>query len=399
MFFRNGFSLNLAGVMKQLTKLFALALSALFLQSCTGPILNRGDVLTKKDAKIVRVKFSSLPSTEKEDWERTLQAFSLSCKRIAGRAGWKDVCEKAANSSADAKEFFRDNFDVWRVYSVSGQDKVQDKGLMTGYYEPVIQGSREKTNRFRIPLHAVPDDLLTVDLGSVYPSLKKMNLKGKISGSRVIPYDARGAIMKRQDLDASALCWVEDPVEAFFLQIQGSGRILLEDGTFLRLGYADSNGHPYRAIAGWLVKNARMKPSEMSMQRIKQWARENPKRVHELLSYNQSYVFFVERIAASDDEGPIGSLGVALTPQASVAVDRSYWPLGIPFVTQVKQERPSLSFARPVVAQDTGSAIKGPIRFDYFWGHGEEAGRQAGGQKSAVAAWVLSPKGVSPWDL
>jgi len=191
----------------------------------------------------------------------------------------------------------------------------------------------------------------------------------------------------------------EDPVEAFFLQVQGSGRVQLQDGSFVRLGYAANNGHPYRALSRWLVEYAKIKPSQMSMQRIQRWAKDHPGRVNELLSYNRNYVFFMERFGFSDDEGPIGSQGVCLTPGASVAVDRSYWSMGLPFVVDVTQENPDLSFCKPVLAQDTGGAIRGVLRFDHFWGYGPEAGESAGKQKSEVRAWVLSPKGYTPWDL
>ena len=164
----------------------------------------------------------------------------------------------------------------------------------------------------------------------------------------------------------------------------------------MRLAYADNNGRPYRAIAHWLTQNTSLKPAQMSMDRIRAWARENPTRVRELLDYNERYIFFQERKDLAPEEGPIGSLGVPVTPRVSVAVDSSIWPLGLPFIVQVHQASPALSFVRPVLAQDTGSAIRGPLRFDYFWGSGHKAGQAAGSQKSAVKAWALFPKGSNP---
>ena len=192
------------------------------------------------------------------------------------------------------------------------------------------------------------------------------------------------------------LCWADDPVEAFFLQIQGSGRVLLDNGSLIRIGYADQNGHPYKSLGAWLIENAGLTREEMSMQRIKQWVRDNPQRRQELLNANPNFVFFAERVGYSDDQGPVGAQGVPLTPMASVAVDRRYWKLGVPFVTAASQSLPAMEFARPVIAQDTGGAIKGVLRFDYFWGLGNEAGNRAGGQKSDVSAWVMVPKGQSP---
>ncbi len=197
-------------------------------------------------------------------------------------------------------------------------------------------------------------------------------------------------------MDRYVICWVDDPIEAFFLQIQGSGRIALDDGSVMRVGFADQNGHPYRAVAGWLVKNAGLSTSEMSMQRIKRWAKENPNRTQELLNANPNFVFFSERRGSSPEEGPLGAQEVPLTAEASVAVDRRYWPLGLPFVLDIEQASPRMKMARAVVAQDTGSAIRGVLRFDYFWGYGEQAGSRAGAQKSDVRAWILMPRGEDP---
>ena len=270
---------------------------------------------------------------------------------------------------------------------------------MTGYYEPMLRGSKTRHGDYQYPLYGVPDDLITVDLAGLHPQLKGLRLRGKLVGNRVVPYDTRGEIESRSDLRGKVLCWVDDPVDAFFLQIQGSGRVLLEDGTFMRLGYADQNGHPYKAVGGWLVENAGLKREEMSMQRIRQWVRENPKRTRELLDTNPNFVFFTERTGFADDEGPIGAQGVPVTGGATVAVDRRYWQLGVPFLTKADQERPAMHFVRPVIAQDTGGAIRGVIRFDYFWGYGDIAGLQAGRQKSEVKAWVLVPRGKTPADV
>ena len=164
----------------------------------------------------------------------------------------------------------------------------------------------------------------------------------------------------------------------------------------IRVGYDDQNGHPYKAVGSWLVEKGYLKRHELSMQNIRAWAFQNPDKVDTLLNQNPSFVFFKPREADNADEGPIGAQGLPLTPKASVAVDRKYIPLGTPLLVSVSQSSPALEFVRPVVAQDTGGAIKGPIRFDYFWGFGDEAGSQAGRQKSSVSAWLLLPKGVRP---
>lgn len=346
-----------------------------------------------------REAFSLLPTSQDSDWDVALRAFKLSCTKMGDAAPWREVCLKAQMPQVSARAFFEENFDPWKVKTVASNGKESETGLMTGYYEPVLEGSRHKTERFSVPLYSPPDDLLTVSLASTYPALKGMPLKGKLKGKRIVPYDTREAIMGRRDLERYAICWVENPVEAFFLEVQGSGRIHLQDGAEIRLGFADSNGHPYRAIAKWLVERGEIKPAEASMQRILEWAKKNPERTKEMLSYNKRYIFFKERSAAGSETGPVGSLGVPLTARASVAVDKRYWQLGIPFVVQVNQDNPPMHFVRPVVSQDTGTAIRGAMRFDYFWGSGAVAAKYAGSQKSPFSAWVLFPKDVNPWEF
>lgn len=383
----------------------------LFIGACstTPPIeegtVEEGDVRedsfvgSKNGVFFSREAFSLLPPSSDSDWDAAYRAFKISCTKIGGAAPWKEVCLKTETQQASARAFFEENFDPWQVKIVPPAGKESVRGLMTGYYEPVLEGSRHKTERFSVPLYSPPDDLLTVSLSATYPALKGMPLKGKLQGKRIVPYDTREVIMGRKDLERYAICWVENPVEAFFLEVQGSGRIHLQDGSEIRLGFADSNGQPYRAIAKWLVERGEIKLSEASMQRILEWAKKNPERTKEMLSYNKRYIFFKERNVVDSETGPIGSLGVPLTARASVAVDRRFWQLGTPFVIQVDQDNPSMHFARPVVSQDTGTAIRGALRFDYFWGSGAVAAKYAGNQKSPFSAWVLFPKDVNPWEF
>ena len=354
---------------------------------------------TKNGVSFRREAFSSLPKSEDAHWEAAYKAFKLSCTKIGGVAPWREVCLKTKTPQTSARAFFEENFDPWEVRTVAPNGKESKAGLMTGYYEPVLEGSRHRTKRFTVPLYSPPDDLLTVSLASTYPALKGMPLKGKLKGKRIVPYDTREAIMGRKDLERYAICWVENPVEAFFLEVQGSGRIHLQDGSEIRLGFADSNGHPYRAIARWLIERGEIQSTEASMQRILEWAKENPKRTKEMLSYNKRYIFFKERENVEKESGPVGSLGVPLTGGTSVAVDKRYWQLGTPFVVQVNQDNPPMHFVRPVVSQDTGSAIRGTLRFDYFWGSGAVAAKYAGSQKSPFSAWVLFPKDMNPWEF
>ena len=344
--------------------------------------------------------WSELPESADSDWQNALSAFRKSCavRTFSTKEVWKDACRMAeAADPTQARSFFMDRFSAWRVLMNIDPQSPSNSGLMTGYYEPQLTGSRTRQGPFQNPILGAPDDLLIIDLAEVYPSLEGMRLRGKLDGRRVVPYDKRGVIQDREELEKYAIAWVDNPVSAFFLHIQGSGRILLPDGTYMRVGYADRNGWKYKSIGRWLVANGDLKPHQLSMQNIKAWAAANPDKVKEMMAQNPSYIFFEERTGDSA-LGPIGAQGVPITPLASVAVDPAYWKLGTPFFVNVHQERPDLEFARPVVAQDTGGAIKGAIRFDYFWGFGDAAGQNAGRQKSKVEAWMLVPNGFEPED-
>lgn len=346
------------------------------------------------------VEFEAIPNIQTVDFAPTLAAFKRSCVSLKLRKGWKDVCAKAlAVKEEGAGSFFTDNFRPWRLQvRTEGKDgtvETADTGLMTGYYEPLLYGSRVKTGVYRIPLLSVPEDLITVDLAGLYPQLEGLRLRGRLEGQKLVPYASRQQITA-SDMDKWAIAWVEDPVAAFFLQVQGSGRVILPDGSYMRLGYADTNGHPYKAIGRYLVTKGYIAEHELSMQNIKAWAKKHPSRVKELLNQNPSYIFFTERQASSFDEGPVGAQGVPLTALGSVAVDKSFVALGTPLIVDVVQDNPRMAFTRGVVAQDTGGAIRGGLRFDYFWGFGDAAGEIAGRQKSAVRAWMLMPKGMTP---
>jgi membrane-bound lytic murein transglycosylase A len=266
------------------------------------------------------------------------------------------------------------------------------EGLITGYYEPLLRGSRQPSERYRHPVYAVPDDLLAIDLGATYPELKGKQLRGRLEGRRVVPYYDRAGIENgKAAVRGKEIAWVEDAIELFFLQIQGSGRIALDDGRTLRVGYADQNGYPYRSIGRWLVEQGELPLEKASMQGIKAWARQNPDRLAELLNYNARYVFFRELPA--ELPGPIGALGVPLTAQRSVAVDPAFVPLGAPVYVATTWPNSTRPLNRLMLAQDTGSAIRGPVRADFFWGFGADAAREAGRMKQTLRMWVMLPNG------
>lgn len=267
--------------------------------------------------------------------------------------------------------------------------------MVTGYYEPLIHGSLEPSARYRWPIRGVPKDMLTIELGEVYPDLKSLRLRGRVVGNKVVPYWSRAEIDQLDaKLPAPTLMWASDPIDLFFLQVQGSGRVQLPDGQLLRIGYADQNGHPYQSIGRWLVAQGELRLDQASMQGIRAWAERNPKRLRELLNANPSYVFF--RQLPSSDAGPIGALGVPLSAGRSIAVDPRYVPLGAPVFLATTEPLSSRPLERLVLAQDTGGAIKGAVRADFFWGFGHEAGQQAGRMKQKGRMWVLLPKGMSP---
>ena len=234
--------------------------------------------------------FDRLPQIQDHTWEPALAAFQRSCEVMQAGPVWEDVCRSAlATDPIGAQRFFLANFTPWKVF-VANDDAtlVQDTGLMTGYYEPELLGSRTRSAPFTHPIYGVPDDLLVIDFAELYPQLKELRLRGKLEGRRVVPYDDRATIQKRTDLAPRAIAWVNDPVDAFFLHIQGSGRIRLPDGTFMRVGFADQNGRKYHSIGTWLIREGHLKSHELSMQRIRRWARENPSRVDEALAQNPS---------------------------------------------------------------------------------------------------------------
>jgi membrane-bound lytic murein transglycosylase A len=323
-------------------------------------------------------------------------AFLQSCRGIAGKPhgpAWRAVCEEArtipGKDSQAIRRFFESRL---KPYLLTNPD-ASTQGLVTGYYEPLLRGSRTRTEEYAQPVLGVPPDLLTIDLSDVLPDLKHMRLRGRLEGNRVIPYYSRAEITEREPENTppeKVLLWVNDAVELFFLQIQGSGRVKLPDGSMVRLGYADQNGHPYKSIGRLLVERGEMLLEQASMQGIQAWARANPERLAELLNANPSYVFFRE-ISGSTDEGPLGALGVPLTPGRSIAVDPRHVPLGAPVFLSTTQPLSKLPLMRLMLAQDTGGAIRGVARADFFWGFGADAGAKAGRMKQQGKMWVLLP--------
>ncbi len=325
--------------------------------------------------------FGKLIDWAGDDHGPALAAFRKSCAafskmpasspvgEIGGYAAdWQYVCKVAIGlgnvADGPAKRFFENWFNPY--IAVANNDT---QGLFTGYYEAGLKGAWYPHDRYRTPLYALPGD----------PLVAKKFTRAEIEG---------GALAGK----GLELLWVDDPVDAFFLHIQGSGRVIMEDGQVVHLGFAGKNGRPYVSIGGELVRRGVMARDVISMQRIRGWLKGHPVEGAELMAMNESFVFF-RIVAVNTDSGPVGAQGVALTPGRSLAVDRRFIPLGVPLWLDISDPMDKgRALRRLVVAQDSGSAIKGPVRGDLFWGFGEKAARYAGKMKSTGRYYILLPK-------
>ena len=353
------------------------------------------------------VAWNALPGWPDDRVHEAWPAFRVGCAALVAsptrQAIWQAPCAAAQavdpRSAANVRAFFEAYFIPYQITDSDGRDT----GRITGYYEPLLAGSRSKASRFSVPLYAVPDDLLTIDLTDLYPELRNMRLRGRVEGRRVVPYWPRADIETgHAALDGKTLVYVEDPVEAFFLQIQGSGRIKLDDGSVMRVGYADQNGHPYRSIGSVLIERGELTLDRASMQGIREWGRRNPDKLPALLNENPSYVFFREVSAPApgtleaEIDGPIGSLGVPLLRERTMAVDTRSVPLGAPVYLATTYPLSTKPLQRLLLAQDTGGAIRGAVRGDFFWGFGDDAGKEAGRMRQDGRMWILWPKDAPP---
>jgi membrane-bound lytic murein transglycosylase A len=337
--------------------------------------------------------FSDLPGWEKDAVKEVWPAFLKSCRVLSRRLEWAQSCAAAnmVNEKEDiaVRDFFEYFFLPYRVLNPDASSE----GLVTGYYEPLLRGLRKQAGKYQIPLYRAPEDMLTVDLSSVYPELKTMRLRGRLVGNKVVPYLSRAELTQSSSLVGREIVWVENAVDASFLQIQGSGRVyLVEEGKTIRLAYADQNGHPYRSIGKYLIDRGELKSEQASAQGIRNWIMQNPARAEEVLNANPSYVFFREEQIIDPEEGPKGSLGVPLTPERSIAIDAQFITLGVPVFLSTTYPNSGRALQRLMMAQDTGGAIRNAVRADFFWGLGDAAGELAGRMKQRGAMWVLLPK-------
>jgi membrane-bound lytic murein transglycosylase A len=379
-------------------------------------IVNLFEILPSQDRLVLKpAAFQDLPGWRDDAVGEALPAFLRSCARIAalpdgapvsdkggeasaGKAeDWRPVCAEAARlppgDREAARRFFETRFQPW-----AARNNRNPLGLFTGYYEPLLHGSRRRHGRYTVPLYGRPPELVMVDLGRFRDDLRGKRIAGKVEKGSLVPF------ADRKEIDEGALAgrkleivWVDDPVDAFFLQVQGSGRVELAEGGEMRVGYAAQNGRPYTSIGKALIQSRALNPETVSLQTIRAWLEAHPDKIDDVLEKDASYVFFQE----VKGEGPMGAEGVPLTPGRSMAVDLNYLPLGVPLwlsagVPAPEAGQPDRKLHRLLIAQDTGGAIRGPVRGDLFWGFGPEAEALAGRMKHRGKLWVLLPRGVRP---
>ncbi|MBT3237456.1 MAG: murein transglycosylase [Rhodospirillaceae bacterium] len=361
---------------------------------------------------LTKTTFAKLPGWRGDQHTEALKPLLRSCEKFAKApperilgtgalairvADMLPICAAArtvpANNEALTRAFFESRFQPW-LATADGRPE----GLFTGYFEIELKGSWLKNKTYGTPLYERPPELIEADLGAFSDDLKGRKLSGKVVAGRFLPFDDRrriegGSLSGR----ALELLWVDDPVDAFFLHVQGSGRVRMDDGSLVRVGFAGRNGHAYRSIGRALVDMGEMTLERVSMQSIRAWMVDNPGRARELMASNLSFIFFrvvggaLKSLPA--DAGPVGAQGVSLTAGRSLAVDRRYLPLGLPiWLDTTDPLDPSLRLQRLVVAQDTGSAITGPVRGDLFWGFGDEAATRAGLMKQSGRYFLLLPR-------
>lgn len=358
---------------------------------------------------LTQMEFPDLPGWAGDNHAEALSAFIRSCdklellpkeKPLGARpemglvADWLEPCQTARKirpgNKIEAQYFFESRFAPYNVRSAQFAD-----GLFTGYYEPDLNGAFGPDQRYRYPLYRLPDDIITANLSQFDQKLGSRKLTGRLEKGKFVPYYSRAQIedgaLKGRQLET---IWVDNAIDAFILHVQGSGRVLLSDGSFVRVGYAGRNGHAYTSIGRELVNAQAMRLEDVTMPAIRAWMEANPAAGRELMRKNKSFIFF----KVKDGPGPVGAQGIVLTPGRSLAVDRDFYPLGVPMWLTTTDPGVSGSNAlrRLMVAQDTGGAIKGQMRGDFFWGNGPVAATKAGLMKEEGRFYLLLPRTAAP---
>ncbi len=402
--------------MRQEIGLALVAPALLALSTCVPPHPVPGPPAPEEHVLGLRpVPYASVPGWNEDDPAQALPAFQASCTHMAtmgpgetlggtGEAAalggtpdkWRPACAAAASVPAGDRVAARAFFERWlQPFAVSDAGKLG--GLFTGYYEPQVAGSRTPGGGFATPLLGRPGDLVQADLGQFSDDLKGRKLTGRVSGDAFVPYWDRAQIEAGVLADRHLeLLWLADPIDAFVLQIQGSGRINLPDGHVVRVSYAGQNGRPYVPIGRVLVQQKAMALDQVSMQSIRAWLVAHPDQAAGVMDQNPSYVFFREIDGMPADEGPPGALGVPIVPGRSIAIDKHFLPLGAPVFVVTTDPLDGKPFRRLMQAQDLGGAIRGPVRADIFWGWGADAEARAGKMRAQGSEYVLLPRPTTP---
>ncbi|MAS86692.1 MAG: murein transglycosylase [Micavibrio sp.] len=376
----------------------AFLVLTILLAGCTS--FKKSDIQSKP--VFISSNFSTLENWSNDNHQEALKTFQKSCMRIVKNdpskafgtnpqmglySDWIPLCQQALNNPNNAKAFFENNFTPYLIKDTA----TKKDGLFTGYYEPTLKGSKTKGGVYQTPIYERPSDLIMVNLGDFREELKGQRIAGRVIEGNLKPYESHAEINANGLKDTKIMAWVDNPVDAFFLQIQGSGRIVFEDGSFIRAGYAAQNGHPYYAVGKALIENGALEKDNVSLQTIKAWLRAHPTQAQSLMEKNPSFVFFRQL----ETDGVVGGENVVLTPTRSLAIDRSLYPYGVPVWLDIEGPTGSPKIQRLMVAQDTGGAINGVVRGDFFWGPGDKAEQYAGIMKSKGQYWFLIPQSIS----
>jgi membrane-bound lytic murein transglycosylase A len=392
----------------------AALLAATALAGCAQP--RPGPSAQKEGLALSAVAFAELPGWAQDRPSEAVPGFVAGCRQMDDAAAgqnlggqgealarggapeqWRAACAAAARlpagNDAAARGFFEAYF---APYAVADAAQPGRPALLTGYFDPEVRGSRSAGGSYRVPLLGRPTDLVQVDLGEFIADLKGRTIAGRVQDGRLVPYYDRAAIeagaLARRRLE---LLWLADPVDAFMLQIQGSGRVDLPDGHVVRVTYAGQNGRPYLPIGRVLMERGEISREQISMQSIRAWLRAHPAEAAAVMDQNPSYVFFRELDGVRADQGPPGALGVPLIPERSAAVDRAFIPLGAPLFIATTDPLSGRPLQKLVLAQDLGGAIRGPARVDIFFGWGAAAEERAGRMRADGRIFLLLPRALA----
>ena len=334
-----------------------------------APRMRAGEVSSADLTHWHTEEWAQLPGWSEQKAQSAWSPFLQSCTALVHQPGWQQICIDAqrmdASNASALQHFFEERFRPWHLTNSDGSTT----GLITGYYEPIVRGALIRHGPYQTPVYRYPYEIANAHINK-----------------------PRALLIKQPFLRGKELVWVDNPIDAAYLQVQGSGRVHFEDGRVMRIGYAGSNNMPFRSFARWLIDHHHITPDQATIKGIKRWAYTHPHQVEQMLNTNPRMVFFREMPAAADTTGPTGALGVPLTPEHSIAIDPAHVPLGAPVFLSTTSPLSNEPIQTLMIAQDTGSAIKGAVRADVFWGLGDQAGETAGHMKQRGEMWVLLPR-------